>query len=138
MKADFWFFIYIFTGSVHLRQPGLTLVPGVLYLSIATPQLKAGQAVLLVFIHPETRCPYIKAQTWKKFLTFLEPSLELKYFLGKRGILDILNIATNSVKSVSWVPWMWLESTAWRRKSVHQPPVLIIVYQEIFLRRSRT
>ena len=38
-------------------------------------------------------------QTWKKFLTFLEPSLELKYFLGKRGTLDILNIATNSVKS---------------------------------------
>ena len=43
---------------------------------------------------------HFRAQTWKKFLTFLEPSLELKYFLGKRGILNmILNIATNSVKS---------------------------------------
>ena len=38
-------------------------------------------------------------QTWKKFLTFLEPSLELKYFPGKCGILDLLNIATKSVKS---------------------------------------
>ena len=40
-----------------------------------------------------------REQTWKKFLTFLECSLNLKYFLEKRGISGILNITTNSVKS---------------------------------------
>ena len=42
---------------------------------------------------------FSSSQTYKKFLTFLEPSLELKYFLGKCGIFDILNIVTNSMKS---------------------------------------
>ena len=37
--------------------------------------------------------------TWKKFLTFLEPSLTQEYFLWKCVIFDIYNIATSSMKS---------------------------------------
>ena len=80
---------------------------------------------------PKSLCGGWVGQTCKKFLTFLEPSLELKYFLWKRVIFDILNIATNSVKSsqnwqhtpytpdisflISGYPGFgW--SSAWRRK----------------------
>ena len=85
-------------------------------------------------------------QTWKKFLTFLEPSLELKYFLGKHGILDILNIATNSVKysqnwkhipniPVSWVPWMWLKRCFNGKKQCMEKCFHIASFQ-VFKQRS--